>query len=270
MYDPHGVRWLANAGELIEPTVSSTSAFGLLSIHSVCILFPFSIFYFLFSIFHLSFSSHDFSNARLPIRPSGTRGLPMKPPTSRGFGIGDGLILIAGVAASLALCKALMGDITPQKLWDAFVRPTPGWSLDYAFKLTCELGVMVGIPLLAAWAPTCLILQLRKPRAPWRRLRRQPGFIACAIATTSLILIVGMSLGSACLGIRTNGGPEFLPDIIMCGLAGGSGVLASWTTLMLSGVCRRMPSWTDRLGRVVGAAWIGLGVLSTFYVLMAL
>ena len=51
----------------------------------------------------------------------------MRTTDSRRFGIADGLILIAGVAAGLGSFRALAPDLTPQKIWDAFVRPKPKW-----------------------------------------------------------------------------------------------------------------------------------------------
>ena len=65
----------------------------------------------------------------------------MKTTESRRFGIADGLILIAGVAAGLGCFRVLAPDLTPQKIWDALVRPKQGWSLWYAFELIAELGV---------------------------------------------------------------------------------------------------------------------------------
>jgi hypothetical protein len=192
---------------------------------------------------------------------------------SRRFGIADGLILIAGVAAGLGFLRALTPDIKPQMIWDAFVRPKGGWSLWYAFALITELGVSLGIPFLAAWTPTSLIVQLTKPRASWRRLCRQPGFVACLIATTVIALTVAASLTSVWLSIwvATSSSPDrFLRAYLLGGILAGSGVLWSWATMRLLGVCRPRPTWTDRLGRLTGAAWVALGAMSAVFIFLAI
>ncbi len=197
----------------------------------------------------------------------------MKTTESRRFGIADGLILIAGVAAGLGCFRALVPDLTPQKIWDALVRPKQGWSLWYAFELIAELGVFIGIPFLAAWTPTCLVVQFTKPRASWRRLCRQPGFIASLIATTVIVLTVAASATSVWLSIwvATSSSPErFIKVYLLGGILAGSGVLWSWVTMRLCGVCRPRPTWTDRLGRLTGAAWVAIGVLSAVFISQAI
>jgi hypothetical protein len=67
----------------------------------------------------------------------------MKIGDSRGFGIADGLILIAGVAAGLASQRALSPNISLQQDWDALVRPKETWSLRYALGLFAELSVFL-------------------------------------------------------------------------------------------------------------------------------
>jgi hypothetical protein len=197
----------------------------------------------------------------------------MRTTDSRRFGIADGLILIAGVAAGLGSFRALATDLTPQKIWDAFVRPKEGWSLGYAFELIVELGVFIGIPFLAAWTPTCLVVQLTKPRALWRRLCRQPGFVACLIATTVIVLTVAASVTSVWFSIwaaTSTSHDRFIKVYLLGGILTGSGVLWSWATMRLCGVCRPRPTWTDRLGRLTGAAWVAIGVLSATFIFLAI
>jgi hypothetical protein len=197
----------------------------------------------------------------------------MRTTEARRFGIADGLILIAGVAAGLGCFRALAPDITPQQIWDALVRPKQGWSLWYAFGLSSELGVSIGIPFLTAWTPTCLIVQFTKPRASWRRLCRQPGFVASLIATTVIALTVAASVTSVWLSIwvPTSSSPDrFIKVYLDGGIFAGSGVLWSWATMRLCGVCRPRPTWTDRLGRLTGAAWIAIGAMSAAYIFLAI
>jgi hypothetical protein len=197
----------------------------------------------------------------------------MKTTESRKFGIADGLILIAGMAAGLGCFRALAPDITPEKMWDAFVRPKEGWSFWYAFALSVELGVSLGIPFLAAWTPTCLVVQLIKPRASWRRLCRQPGFIASLIATNVIVLTVAASAISVWLSIwvATSSSPDrFMKAYLLGGILTGSGVLWSWVTMRLCGVYRPRPTWTDRLGRLTGAAWVVIGAMSAFFISLAI
>jgi hypothetical protein len=77
----------------------------------------------------------------------------------REFGIADGMILIAGIAAGMAMVRLQAPGVSWEQVWGTFVTPSQGWSLSYALGLFVELGVMFGIPLLAAWTPACLLVQ---------------------------------------------------------------------------------------------------------------
>lgn len=192
----------------------------------------------------------------------------MRIENSRRFRVADGLILIAGVAVGLASVRALWPDLTPHQIWGAVVHPREAWSVWYALKLSAGLGVCLGIPLLAAWTPTCLIVQLIRPRPSWRRLSRQPGFVACLITTSAFVVMVVASSLAVWLSTRVPIGhhpDSFIRALVLGGILAGSGVLWSWVTMTVCGICRRRATWTDRLGRLTGVAWVTIGVSSAAY-----
>ena len=46
--------------------------------------------------------------------------------------------------------------------------------------------------------------------------------------------------------------------------------MTAWATMMLSNAWRPVPTWTDRLGRLTGAAWVVVGAISVCYAALAL
>ena len=196
----------------------------------------------------------------------------MKAIEHRRFTLADSLILIAGLAAGLGLVKATSPGVTPGQIWDAFAHPRGGWSLWHAFGITVELGAILVIPFVAAWTPACLVVQVTNPRPPWRRLRRQPGFVACLIA--SVISIAAVVIASTCIWFSlwevSGSSGEHLKAHILGGILAGSGVLWGWVTMRLCGVCRPSPAWRDRLGRFTGAVWIVLGAICAVYICLAI
>jgi hypothetical protein len=176
------------------------------------------------------------------------------------------LLLVAGVSAGLASMRALVPSIPADRIWDAFVSPQEGWSLGYAFVLGAELGHVFGIPFMAAWTPVCLIAQLTD-RPPWRRLRRQPGFVACLLAT----IVVGFAVVHAATTLWSTGWPAAgsAPEMVFSsqlfgGFLTGVAVLSGWATMMICGTCRPRATWSDRLGRVTGAGWVAIGAIYIF------
>lgn len=191
--------------------------------------------------------------------------------TRRKFSIADGLILIAGIAAGLGFTRFITPYITPEMLWNDFIYPREKLSLRYFLELTQELGVIVGIPFMAASTPAFLVIQLIKPRSPWRRLRRQPGFIVCllpTLITAITILVAGTSVGLSLWEPQGSPTDEYAPAYILGGFLAGSSVLSSWVTMRLCGIYRPQPTWTDRIGRLIGLAWIAIGVCVSVDVFM--
>jgi hypothetical protein len=209
-------------------------------------------------------------------------------PTPRKFLLSDAIVLVAATAVGLDLVKPFSAAMTP-------VRWTPPFPFGSRFLGWIE-GVWVGLVLAShfavAWTLAILGLRLRRPRAPWRRLVRQPGLVAGLMVASVLVLrllgfatmcvrVLGQSnlrnvtsLGGGGIG-RAGGGafmglPEgylwfdfdhFLNTMAMIGVAVGSG----WVLLLVSGRWRAEPSWIDRAGRVLGWFWIAIFPLTGWW-----
>lgn len=192
----------------------------------------------------------------------------------RRFTMLDGMILIAASAVGFWLTRWMAPGMNweqlPGQIWGLLQNPPrTGWSLRYLLGVIAELSALA-IPSLLAWTLALPILRFRGPRPPWRRVWRQPGLVACAWIVLTLLgeaaLGAAIVLASKSRAILRGMDAEVLIifGLVMCGLA----VVVAWTTLILSRGWRCERSWIDRLGRVLGLAWIGyaaLGVAVLFY-----
>jgi hypothetical protein len=192
----------------------------------------------------------------------------MRSRTPRPFRIGDGLLLVAATGVSLAGCRFLFSlrDLIWGDLWKT------SNSSAYATVQAIAIGTapLVSI-LLTCLTLAVLVLRLVPPRPVRGRLWRQPGFLACvAVALTfawklaGLLVLVGAGLATS----GTTGLPA--PGVLMGELMAilllprgnvGGAVLLVWCIAWASGRCRHEPSWVDRAGRVLGAAWVGITLL---------
>ncbi|MDG3006867.1 hypothetical protein [Paludisphaera mucosa] len=178
------------------------------------------------------------------------------PCTRRPFGLSDAMILVAAAAIGLALAR------TPA----AFVahmfsrmpsRPPVHRTFAYLYD-----GFAAAFPMVAALTLAAILLRFRRPRPTFRRLVRQPGLIACAAAATALVigLLHSLPVGFNFMGTSGFDGWTYYASITeshACDYA----VVGAWLATALSGRWRPERSWIDRLGRVLGAAWIGVIVL---------
>lgn len=181
----------------------------------------------------------------------------------RRFGIADSLILIAGVAAGFALLRGLYSDLDPRDLWTELTAPQEGWSAEHVLGFLLTVGSMLATPLVIAWSPACLAVQLIKPRPRRRRLVRSLGFVACLIAVGTTAMTMGIDLMCRWLiSFPLSTSSSFEGARTTAAFVGGSGILWTWMTMKLIGAWRAQPTWTDRLGRATGIAWIALGILS--------
>jgi len=189
----------------------------------------------------------------------------MRATERRSFGITDGMVLIAATAVGLAMTRLIVPDVTPQEIWETLTTPPrDGWSFFDALEMFAEKGAILIVPSLAAWTLATLIMRLRAPRSPWRRLTRQPGMMASLLATAVTGLV---SIGSALLWPKPNPfhSLDWSPVIVMFGsLLVGSFVLSSWVTMAVCGRWRPEPTWLDRLGRFLGVLWIAIASVYGF------
>src|SRR5262245_18876219 len=124
----------------------------------------------------------------------------------RRFTIADGLILVAATAAGLAIIKdGVLGVAMPRTLAGFLRRPPGGW---WSKKLLVRgAGALAMVaPCVVAWTLAYMIIRLRGPRPPMRRLARQPGF---AVGIAALIVLTTGAV-AAVFDIRERGRLSYL------------------------------------------------------------
>jgi hypothetical protein len=156
----------------------------------------------------------------------------------------DGMILVTATAAGLAMDGVILSDVSG---------PGPGIS-----QAIYSLLVTV-LPHLVAWTFALLAIRLRAPRPDFRRLARQPGFVACGAAASAALLCAA----SSGLLVLANGSRSrvaltsfvyFTPELCFV-------VVGAWLALAANGRWRAEPGWIDRLGRTIGVLWIAANLL---------
>jgi hypothetical protein len=202
--------------------------------------------------------------------------------TPRKFLLSDAIVLVAATALGLAVVKPYYAAMTP-------LRWIPPFSFSSRFLGWIEViwvCLVLASPFAMVWTLAILGLTVGRPRAPWRRLVRQPGLVAGLMAALVLgVRLPGFAtmcarvMGQPNLGVRnvTGVGGEgigrgggafmglpsgylwfdadhFLNTMAMIGVAVGSG----WMLLLVSGRWRPERSWIDRAGRVLGWFWIAI------------
>jgi hypothetical protein len=176
----------------------------------------------------------------------------------RRFSIGDGLILIAATAVGLAATRTLVKDVAPRPFRAAIeMGRQRGSGVEAAWALACVLTVFLVVPMLAAWTAGGLLVSLRRPRPPWRRLALRPGSMACLAAMATfpiasfLTYRAWMSRSGAIMA------ESYVFGSLAFGTAqAGAAVFWCWVGMDVAGRWGPKPTWPDRLGRALGVAWI--------------
>jgi hypothetical protein len=130
--------------------------------------------------------------------------------------------------------------------------------------------------LLLCWTVSVLMLRLLVLHPPRRHLWCQPGFLACvAVVFVFAWKVLGFGIlfaaeiataGLASLSHTTFSEllSELTSVLLTPGRNVGGAVLLVWLVSWASGRCRPEPSWIDRTGRVLGAAWVCISLLGVF------
>jgi hypothetical protein len=180
----------------------------------------------------------------------------MPTPLHRPF---DAMLFIAATAVGCAVLAAIWsarGETAPLRdsvegVLASFRDPTGTiiqgvGNLGWLAAATCA-------PLLACWSLALAVVILSSPRPVRRRLATYPGPAACVLIGP----VVGMVLVFAAVS-PLYGGIFYLAeecsDIVT--YASSLMVCAYWMAMALLGRWRLAPTWIDRLGRLLGLAWV--------------
>lgn len=194
-------------------------------------------------------------------RPMTQRVLP-----ARRFRVLDAMILVAATAVGCALVNGISAISNGESSWqniykevtDLLQGQAPAGWLFTAMGIAAEFTVFLVSPIVAMWGVALIPIRLTGPRPRWRRLARQPGLTAACAATLAASLIGSYFLSKLLVPSNQYLGVGW--TLVIAQDLIGMAVLAAWMTLILGGRWRAEPSWIDRLGRLIGAFWILLGL----------
>ncbi len=179
------------------------------------------------------------------------------PESRRRFTISDGMILVAATALALVAARSKIVVPTMGQTHWARAEPNLTWA---------------GLAFTLALIP----IRLNRPRSVREDLWRQPGLVACiSVAIALLISILQQVVSSLaiCLrmpkiSLRNELGQIFEETIYRLPAQAILVIVASWTILALGRRWKAEPGWIDRAGRVIGAYWIVINLMSWCSILL--
>jgi hypothetical protein len=185
------------------------------------------------------------------------RGTPDLP--RRRITVADVMVLVATMVPGLILLRVTV-DLD---LFNLPLNPKAPPGRNFIEYLSVAGGSILGTMTLAL-----LVLSLYKPGRSLREIIGGPGFVACAAVVAASVLPAAYSV----IGVTWNtalGFPRFslyLNNLFARWTHGaGAMIIGAWIALALVGRWRPVPTWTDRLGCVLGICWICIYVYSELY-----
>jgi hypothetical protein len=187
----------------------------------------------------------------------------------RPFGVGDGMILIAGLFVAMAWDRPRVLDPLLRVSEPA---PYSWWLAEEAASISALL-----LQVLVVASLTVLALRLRPKRPSLGRLVQQPGAVACALASAASVAVGSMVLASHCASGRplaaswARAADDLKPDKLMIvAVLIGMAVLMAWIVLLARRQWKPETGWVDRLGRLVGTGWIAMIGAGMFLLILRL
>jgi hypothetical protein len=187
----------------------------------------------------------------------------MPEPRRRRFTLADAMILVAATALGLFLIRiaASLGLFEVDGgLFEV--------NQDDPFTTSLlEVVTLGGACMLLPLALAVLILTARQPRRERRHAALGPGFVVCLLVMPASVLPITQFARNVLesSGFRV---PfryiyfELFHDLLT---SMGVMIIGAWFALLFVGRWRPRPTWTDRLGLVVGACWVFLYGSSQLY-----
>jgi len=183
----------------------------------------------------------------------------MASPPVRRFGVMDTVILVAALAVAATSIRPFVQFGTGMVSFFEEYFPS--------VKRTAYTDVVLNAvePWLAALTVAFIVIRLRRPRPPFRRLVRQPGMAAC-LAVLTLMAVNCVAVGTALAILGTPREEEALYGRFVMPILhkAGGGVAAVWLVMGLARVCRPEPGWIDRAGRLLGLCWVLIFLAGTW------
>lgn len=166
--------------------------------------------------------------------------------STRRFTILDAMLLVAAVASGIAVERATDYDLHARLVRGRTRGGEIVAVLDYAQSKYLPFAMTGTIALMAS--------RLIPPRASFPRLARQPGAVACFVATLTISILAAWVASVHLFRPGRYHRPFGLWGYC---LYVSFAVISGWSCLALSGRWRAEPSWVDRAGRLIGMVWIG-------------
>lgn len=173
--------------------------------------------------------------------------------------------LLNAVVQITAAAIAIVGTLF---LYDDILqRSTASVPSGVRFPLVTHLQwwMTIPIPSLIAFTVAHLILRLRQPRLSLRELSCYADTVASALVVTFFgvqLVLVALAFGLKQVpGMASTRSILLLPSwwvIVRQSTDAGLVVLGAWLVLGWSRHWRADASWLDRMGRTLGACWVGL------------
>jgi hypothetical protein len=165
---------------------------------------------------------------------------------TRKMNLVDLMIVVAAMAAGLGLARTALSNDDPRR---PGLVSTPRYRAGYAIQYVHDLT----LPCVAMLSIAAVVLRLRKPRPGAVEMVQQPGCLASGVAVC----------GMACVGLMALTQPFGRMFNLFFSLSLFNGVMVgfAWISRAIGGRWKPEPGWIDRLGRVLGAAWIALPFL---------
>lgn len=158
--------------------------------------------------------------------------------------LSDLMILVACVAGSLVLYRAFLPDYQIQLAASVSLKPTLKF-----YSLST-----IALPLMSSATIAVPLLQIRRPRR--LGLFRQPGTVACTVGSLALVFLAFWIL--LIWASPTFPTYETWPVVMWTEVWDrvAYAVGGAWLTLGMVGCNERKANWVDRLGIILGLAWL--------------
>lgn len=176
------------------------------------------------------------------------------------FRLLDAMILVAATATGCAVLLAVSRTekCSPYDWCLELVRPGPGSDDIERVVVLSQLTM----PLVATVTLALIPIRSSGARPPFRRLARQPGFIAsCASGMTIAFIGLPLVVGALFAGVRWVDLSRMLAareELWSMTMYGGLAILISWITLLVRRRWRAERSWIDRFARAMGLYWVAM------------